>query len=195
MKTALTDRGLAVADWEVEEATTVHESNDTPTIQKGHWSFANDLLQFLSWWEPPANPRSLDELVGMVVDALNRAGYEIAEPIVRGALDVLLSDGCIILVGKISYIGFSDLCSIFKLLGSPLRLSLLRRLAKSPATGTELATEMETDQGKMSTNTRALEGAGLLLRTREGRDVVYQTDVQFVRHVAESLLDCISEST
>ena len=192
MKITLTDRGRRKADEEIAEDTTMLDPSEGAIIATGCWSFANDLLQFLTWWEAPTRPQSLEHLVGMIVDALKCASIEASEDLVRAALSVLIKEGLIALSGEILRVGFDGLVAAYKLIGSSFRLMLLKRLT-TPASGSQLAEELGHGQGKVANNLRMLESENLLVRTKVGREVHYQTDLEFIARLNESLINYLKE--
>ncbi|MGY5765365.1 ArsR/SmtB family transcription factor [Brachybacterium sp. DNPG3] len=74
---------------------------------------------------------------------------------------------------------------LFKALGHPVRLDLLRRIAQQPRPVGVLAQEAGLTQPLASQHLRALRQAGLVHGDREGREVVYRVADQHVVHVVE----------
>jgi DNA-binding transcriptional ArsR family regulator len=62
-----------------------------------------------------------------------------------------------------------SLDALFQALGDPTRRAMLERLAKGPATVTELAQPFDMALPSVLDHVRRLEGAGLILTAKEGR--------------------------
>ena len=66
----------------------------------------------------------------------------------------------------------SNIDSIFRALGDPSRLSMVERLSRGPATVGELAEPLAMSLAGASKHVGVLETAGLLVRTKRGRERV-----------------------
>lgn len=94
------------------------------------------------------------------------------------------------------------LCSpaLFRALGDPSRVSLLGRLAQAggACTVSELAAGCPLDLSVVSRHLATLHDAGIVRRTRRGREVVYafhtQAVVAALRGLADALEACCPES-
>ncbi|HLH66553.1 MAG TPA: metalloregulator ArsR/SmtB family transcription factor [Solirubrobacteraceae bacterium] len=64
--------------------------------------------------------------------------------------------------------------AVFAALADPTRRALLARIAAAPASATELAGELPISRQAVAKHLAALVGAGLLQRSRSGRDVLYR---------------------
>lgn len=72
----------------------------------------------------------------------------------------------------------SDPGPVFEALADPMRRRLLSQLASSPATATELASELPITRQAVAKHLASLSQAGLLERERTGRDVRYRVTPQ-----------------
>lgn len=63
-----------------------------------------------------------------------------------------------------------SLDKIFSALGHPLRRDIVRRLARGPATVTEIATPFDVSLNAVSKHLKVLEAAGLVERDVQGRE-------------------------
>ena len=75
--------------------------------------------------------------------------------------------------------------AVFGALADPMRRRLLSAIAEHPATATELATALPISRQAVAKHLSSLSQAGLLERTRSGRDVRY-------RVTPEPLSDAVS---
>jgi DNA-binding transcriptional ArsR family regulator len=62
---------------------------------------------------------------------------------------------------------------VFAALADPTRRDLMRRIAESPATATELARRLPISRQAVTKHLAVLDEAGLVERTTEGREVRY----------------------
>jgi DNA-binding transcriptional ArsR family regulator len=72
----------------------------------------------------------------------------------------------------------------FSALSDPTRRSIVERLARGPRRVTELAEPFEMSLAAVSKHIQVLERAGLVKRTREGREHVLSLDARPMREVA-----------
>ena len=91
-----------------------------------------------------------------------------------------------------SYPAFDSLVAVFRALGSPARLALLRRLSVAPARVGVLSDELGIPQPMTSHHLGVLRDAGLVVARRDGRATVYAlTDGPLSQAVAQLV---VSES-
>ncbi|WP_299192289.1 metalloregulator ArsR/SmtB family transcription factor [uncultured Erythrobacter sp.] len=62
--------------------------------------------------------------------------------------------------------------SVFRALGDPSRLAMIERLSRGPANVSELAEPLDMSLAGASKHVGVLEAAGLLVRTKRGRERV-----------------------
>ena len=74
--------------------------------------------------------------------------------------------------------------SAFSALSDPTRRAIVERLARGPRRVTELAEPFEMSLAAVSKHIQVLERAGLVKRTREGREHVLSLDARPMREVA-----------
>jgi DNA-binding transcriptional ArsR family regulator len=72
----------------------------------------------------------------------------------------------------------------FSALSDPTRRAIVERLARGPRRVTELAEPFEMSLAAVSKHIQVLERAGLVKRTREGREHVLSLDARPMREVA-----------
>jgi len=72
----------------------------------------------------------------------------------------------------------------FSALSDPTRRAIVERLARGPRRVTELAEPFEMSLAAVSKHIQVLERAGLVKRTREGREHVLTLDARPMREVA-----------
>lgn len=72
---------------------------------------------------------------------------------------------------------------LFKALGNPSRLRLMRLLEHAPTTVGDLASRAELSQPLVSQHLRTLRDAGLVIAERHGKEVTYQVADEHVTHV------------
>ena len=72
----------------------------------------------------------------------------------------------------------------FSALSDPTRRAIVERLARGPRRVTELAEPFEMSLAAVSKHIQVLERAGLVKRTREGREYVLSLDARPMREVA-----------
>ncbi len=77
---------------------------------------------------------------------------------------------------------------IFKALSSPSRLSILRRLAKEPASVSTLVEQTGLSQPLVSQHLRTLREGGLVTVTRTGRESVYAIADHHIVHLVEDAI-------
>lgn len=82
---------------------------------------------------------------------------------------------------------------LFKTLGNPSRLHLLRIVQQGPATVGELGAATGLSQPLTSQHLRSLRLAGLVSANREGRRVVYELADAHVGHVLDDALIHVAE--
>ncbi len=71
-------------------------------------------------------------------------------------------------------VNFDDLASLYKAVGDPLRLEILRVLANQSYGVLELSTIFDTKQSGMSHHLKVLANAGLVATRREGNSIFYR---------------------
>lgn len=77
-------------------------------------------------------------------------------------------------------------------LATPARVLILARLLHSPATVSELVTELGMSQTSISNHLRILRHLNLAAGDRRGRNVVYRLQDEHVRAMIEQILSHIS---
>ncbi|MGP9694839.1 ArsR/SmtB family transcription factor [Brachybacterium sp. AOP25-B2-12] len=79
--------------------------------------------------------------------------------------------------------GLAPAAQLFKVLGNPSRLRLMRLLEHAPTTVGELASRADLSQPLVSQHLRTLRDAGLVIAERHGKEVTYQVADEHVAHV------------
>ncbi len=80
---------------------------------------------------------------------------------------------------------------LFQVLGHPIRLELLDRLAREPRCACELEPDFTLDQSTISRHLIILKKAGLVQAHREGARVIYTVSdrrIERIRELARSLI-------
>lgn len=86
----------------------------------------------------------------------------------------------------------TDAATCFDALGQPTRLGLMRRLLAAGTNGLgagEVAEALGVPPSTLSFHVRALEAAGLIAATRQGRHVIYAAQIERLRAVVTFLVD------
>lgn len=84
--------------------------------------------------------------------------------------------------------GLEQAAELFKVLGNPTRLGLLRLLETEPRTVGALVDTAGLSQPLVSQHLRTLRAAGLVHATRDGKQVEYQVADKHVTHVVADAL-------
>lgn len=82
---------------------------------------------------------------------------------------------------------------LFKVLGNPSRLELLRLLAQAPRTVNALAESSGMSQPLVSQHLRTLRQAALVTASRHGKEVTYLLADDHVSHVIDDALVHVQE--
>lgn len=82
---------------------------------------------------------------------------------------------------------------LFKALGSPTRLAILRRLEVGPACVHELVTEVGASQSLVSQHLRVLQHARLLRSDRRGKEIEYSLIDDHVSRLVSDALAHVNE--
>ncbi|GIG36938.1 ArsR/SmtB family transcription factor [Cellulomonas pakistanensis] len=82
---------------------------------------------------------------------------------------------------------------LFRALGAPARLTILRELTAGPRCVHELVTATEASQSLVSQHLRVLRGARLVRSERRGREIEYSLMDVHVGHLVEDALAHIGE--
>ncbi|WP_245867078.1 ArsR/SmtB family transcription factor [Serinibacter salmoneus] len=89
--------------------------------------------------------------------------------------------------------GIAQAAELFKVLGSPGRLSLLILIDRAPTTVSALVETTGLSQPLVSQYLRTLRQAGLVEADRQGRSVLYRVVDTHVTHVVADALDHVRE--
>ncbi|NYF18043.1 DNA-binding transcriptional ArsR family regulator [Microbacterium sp. AK009] len=89
--------------------------------------------------------------------------------------------------------GLEATAALFKVLGSPSRLYLLRLLAAEPAGVSALVKRSEMSQPLVSQHLRTLRQAGIVTVSRTGREAVYQLADYHIAHVVNDAITHVLE--
>lgn len=81
--------------------------------------------------------------------------------------------------------GLDEAAELFRVLGSPSRLKLLRVIARGPAQVNALADATGLTQPLVSQHLRLLRTTGIVTVTRTGREASYQLADQHIAHVID----------
>ncbi len=77
-----------------------------------------------------------------------------------------------------------SLRQLFKALGDPVRLQVVRALRTGPLSVTDIAQLLEEDITKISHHLRVLFHSKLVTTTRDGKYIYYQLNTEFLSHRA-----------
>lgn len=191
MKITLSERGQVLATTACNDSMLVLGAEEPPVIKEGVWSFANDLLQFLSFTETPDYP-DITTMVQDITDKLITAHYSCTVFAVRGAIQILRATDCIRITGEeTTVLNLVQIDAGLAALSNTTRLLILRLLQQSPITGSELSRELEIPQPQISQHLRVLKSANLVMSWRESRGVKYSTNLGALRQLVECLLQYI----
>lgn len=91
--------------------------------------------------------------------------------------------------------GIDAAAALFKVLGSPSRLLLLRLLAVEPATVGALTARSGMSQPLVSQHLRTLREAGIIAVSRSGREAEYQLADHHIAHVVDDAITHALEGT
>ncbi|MFJ2544029.1 ArsR/SmtB family transcription factor [Microbacterium sp. NPDC087589] len=91
--------------------------------------------------------------------------------------------------------GLEATAALFKVLGSPSRLLLLRLLATEPATVGALAVRSGMSQPLVSQHLKTLRQAGIITVSRTGREAAYQLADHHIAHVVDDAIAHVLEDT
>lgn len=89
--------------------------------------------------------------------------------------------------------GLEATAALFKVLGSPSRLLLLRLLAAEPATVGALAAQGGMSQPLVSQHLKTLRQAGIITVSRIGREAEYQLADHHIAHVVDDAIAHVLE--
>lgn len=89
--------------------------------------------------------------------------------------------------------GLEAAAALFKVLGSPSRLLLVRLLAAEPATVGALVDRSAMSQPLVSQHLRTLRDAEIVSVTRTGREATYSLADHHIAHVVEDALSHVLE--
>lgn len=90
--------------------------------------------------------------------------------------------------------GLAEAAELFKVLGSPSRLWLLRLIEEERRSVGALATATDMSQPLVSQHLRTLRQAGLLSSSRSGKEVIYDVADGHVSHVVADALAHVREA-
>ena len=89
--------------------------------------------------------------------------------------------------------GLEEAAELFRVLGSPSRLRLLRAVADSPRQVGALAETTGMTQPLVSQHLRLLRSAGIVTVSRTGREAVYQLADRHIAHVIDDAVVHVQE--
>lgn len=90
--------------------------------------------------------------------------------------------------------GLKDAAQLFKLLGNPSRLRILRLISDAPSSVQELVAATGLSQPLVSQHLRSLRLGGLAVGERNGREILYSLADHHVAHVVEDALAHVSHN-
>ena len=79
----------------------------------------------------------------------------------------------------------------FKALGEPMRLKILERLFRSPASVSEILTDIRATQANVSKHLAVLRSGGLVRRKREGNRTVYWISDPSIERLCAVVCDAV----
>jgi DNA-binding transcriptional ArsR family regulator len=82
---------------------------------------------------------------------------------------------------------FRELLKVLSLFGRPIRVVIFQRLARRPATASELSRQLPVSRVAVVQHVKLLERAGLLVGSREGKRRVYHIEPQGLEVLARWL--------
>ncbi|MDF2920631.1 MAG: transcriptional regulator [Microbacterium sp.] len=89
--------------------------------------------------------------------------------------------------------GLERAAELFKVLGSASRLRLLRLIADSPASVSNLAARSDMSQPLVSQHLRTLRQAGIVTVSRSGRESEYRLADHHIAHVVDDAIAHVTE--
>ncbi len=89
--------------------------------------------------------------------------------------------------------GLEAAAELFKVLGSPSRLYLLRLLGAEPSGVSALVERSEMSQPLVSQHLRTLRQAGIVTVSRTGREAIYQLADHHIAHVVDDAITHVLE--
>lgn len=89
--------------------------------------------------------------------------------------------------------GLEATAALFKVLGSPSRLRLVRLLFADPAGVTELVARTGMSQPLVSQHLKTLRAAGIVTVARAGREALYRISDDHIAHVVNDALTHVLE--
>jgi len=90
--------------------------------------------------------------------------------------------------------GLEGAAELFKTLGSPVRLAILRLLASGPMSVSILAAQLDASQPLISQHLRVLRGQRLVSATRDGQQHIYAIADEHVSHIVGDAIEHSKET-